>query len=221
MSPIAYRCGSRVRMCPSTLTNPRSSSAVVVVEPDVLGVHGAAGGDQQQLRAGPRSPGRAVGPDGDPDALVGPRATDAASKRAFVTTVMPRRLKVRSSSLLTSRSSSGHDRRQVLEQRSRSRRGRGTSTRTRRRRPRRRSRSRSRAACPSAGRRPRSRSACRRHEARERLHPRPGGEDHVRRVEDALAAGAWRAVLADHLDADRVRALERAAALDPRRRRTS
>ena len=52
-------------------------------------------------------------------------------------------------------------------------------------------------------------------EARQRLDPRAGGEDHVGRLEDAVAALAGRAVLAGLADADLVRALEAAAALDP------
>ena len=52
-------------------------------------------------------------------------------------------------------------------------------------------------------------------EAGQRLHARAGGEDDVRGLEDALAAGARRAVLAGLQDADLVGAVEPAATLDP------
>src|SRR6185369_16845437 len=52
-------------------------------------------------------------------------------------------------------------------------------------------------------------------EARQRLDPRAGGEDHVVRLEEPVATLAGRAVLAVLADADLRRALEAAAALDP------
>ena len=52
-------------------------------------------------------------------------------------------------------------------------------------------------------------------ETGQRLDPRAGGEDHVRRVEHPLPAPARRAILTGLIDADLARAIEPAAALDP------
>src|SRR4029079_4545419 len=52
-------------------------------------------------------------------------------------------------------------------------------------------------------------------EARQRLAPRAGGEDHVVRLEEPVATLAGRPFLAVLADADLRRALEAAAALDP------
>ena len=142
--------------------------------------------------------------------------TDAASKRALVMTVMPRLVKLRSSELADLGVLERHDLRQVLEQRhldaevvvhrgelDADRAGaddddvlragvsilRTSSLVTMR--------------VPSG------------RQAGQRLDPRPGGEDDVGRVEDALAAGAGRAVLARLADPDLARAVEPAAAVDP------
>ena len=136
MSPIAYRCGSRVRMWPSTLTKPRSTSAVVVSRPDVLDVGGAARGDEQHLRL-ERARVLALGPDGDPHAVVARR--DRRGIEAGVGDDLdPAPVEAALELLAHVAVLERHDRRQVLEQRHLRRRGRGTSRRTRRRpRPRR------------------------------------------------------------------------------------
>ena len=76
------------------------------LEADVLDVGGAAGRDQQELGARSRS---ASLPSGPTIRLtpVFEALTPATSKRALVMTVMPRFVKLRSSALLTSASSSG------------------------------------------------------------------------------------------------------------------
>ena len=52
-------------------------------------------------------------------------------------------------------------------------------------------------------------------QARQRLDPRAGGDDDVRGVQDAVAAGARRAVLARLADLDLARTVEPSAAGDP------
>ena len=76
------------------------------LEADVLDVGGAAGGDEHQLGA---ELGRllALRADHQADARPRRRSPTPASKRALVMTVMPRLVKLRSTTLLTSASSSG------------------------------------------------------------------------------------------------------------------
>ena len=86
------------------------------LETDLLDVRGAAGRDEQDLGADLGGL-LALGTDGQPDARLVDVLTDATSNRALVMTVIPRFVKLRSSSLLTSASSSGTICGQVLEQR--------------------------------------------------------------------------------------------------------
>ena len=96
--------------------NPRSSSAFVVSRPISSTLAARPVATRMQLGARSRS---APCPRGRPSSVTPslPALTDVASKRAFVMTVMPRRVKLRSSSWLTSRSSSGTIGREVLEER--------------------------------------------------------------------------------------------------------
>ena len=213
MSPIAYRCGSRVRMWPSTLTKPRSTSAVVVSRPTsstLVARPAATSSISAEISAASLPSGPTVRRTPSSSAT-----TLAASNRALVMTLIPRRVKLRSSSLLTSRSSSG------------TMAGRYSSSVT---------------CAPRSwyidansdphragadhddarGHRVRAQDVVRGHDphavrddAGQGLDPGARGEDHVRAAEHALAAGARGAVLAREADPDLRGALEPAAALDP------
>ena len=104
-SPMAYTCGSFVRIRPLTLMTPRSVSAFVVSSPmssmlaarpvatSIISARSSVG----SLPSGPTStltPCLSV-------------VTALGSNRASVMTVIPRFVKLRSSTLLTSASSSG------------------------------------------------------------------------------------------------------------------
>ncbi len=105
MSPIAQTCGSTVRMWPSTGMIPRSTVIRVVSRP----IPSTFAARPVATRMQSATISLAAPPSGPTVSRMPSSATfsEAASKRAFVMTSMPRRLKLRSSSLLTSRSSRG------------------------------------------------------------------------------------------------------------------
>ena len=105
MSPMAQTCGSAVRMWPSTGMIPRSTVMRVVSRPipSTLAARPVATRMQSAVTS------FASPPSGPTMRRIpsSPTFSEAASKRAFVMTSMPRRLKLFSSSFDTSRSSSG------------------------------------------------------------------------------------------------------------------
>ena len=213
MSPIAYRWGTFVRIRPSTLMKPRSSSAFVDSRP----ISSTFGARPVATSSSSAETSAASLPSGPTVSLTPslPAFTDSTSKRAFVMTVMPRRVKLRSRSWLTSRSSAGtsagrYSRSVTLTPEVVVHRGELDADR------------------PGADDDHVLRQAVGDedlvrghdplpvgHEARQRLHARAGREDDVRRLEDALAPAAGRPVLAVHLDPDGGGAVEAAATRDP------
>ena len=142
--------------------------------------------------------------------------TDAASKRAEVMTVMPRFVKLRSSELAHLAVLERHDLRQVLEHGDLhadvvEHRGELDADRARA------------DDDDVLGQRVHLEDVVARHDALavrvrpgQRLDPRAGRDDDVGRVQDAIAALAGRPVLAGLADPDLARAVQAAAALDPR-----